>query len=484
MNKNKIYKIGLILIFLWFLIQTIYIATTIKYNIASDEFYHYELIKIYKDKNNILPFITEQTDNFGLRDITRYPSYFYHYFLGNILKIPNIQNQDTEILLLRFINIGLNLGTIFVFLKTMEELTKSKWVKFLALIMLTNTLMYVFISMGINYDNLLNLFSMLLIYILIKFIKTENIKYFLYFLTLSLFTMITKFSAGPLLLPAGLILLFNIYNQTKEKNIQYIRNKYIKNIKKLKPPTKIILTSFFLIGTILFTERYGINLIKYKTLKQPKCDQIHTVEQCMESGVYKRNKSRLDLLKKEPWRDDFTLWDFTKNWTENMMRRTYGMMVHKWLHPNEQTLKGITLIFLLATLYFIAYFDLHKKRLKLYIFLISLFYTLFIFYFLNFKKQKKYGYLGLAVQGRYIFPVLPLWYYLLNSYIIKGLNKTSSKLNKLFKFSYANIILKIIFISSVIIIFISSSFFWYLKKAGEDWYRNNHKPYLIKQYFN
>ncbi len=481
LNKNKIYKTVIILLFLWFLIQAVYIATTIKYNIASDEFYHYELIKIYKNKDNLLPFITEQTEHFGLRDITRYPSYLYHYLLGNLFKIPNLQNQETENLLLRSINILLNLGTLGVFLKIMNNLTKSKWVKALSLLMLTNTLMYVFISMGINYDNLVNLLAMLLIYLLIKFIKEEQIKYFIYFCITGAFAMLTKFSVGPLLMPAGLIMLYELYlNLKKKKN----KKRYLNELKALTTLHKSLLIILLILSGGLFLERYGINLIKYKTIKQPSCDKIHTVEQCMESGVYKRNKSRLELLKKEPWRDDFTLWEFTKNWSVNMMRRTYGMMVHKWLHPNEEALKGITLIFILSALYFLTYFDLHKKKLKLYIFLTSLFYTLFLFYFVNFREQKKYGYLGLAVQGRYIFPVLPLWYYLLNSYVIKGINKTNIKFKKLFKFNYADIILKFIFILSVLIIFISSSFPWYLKKAGADWYKDNRRPSFVTKYFN
>ncbi len=483
-TKNKIYKIGLILIFLWFLIQTVYIAITIDRDITPDEIYHYKLIQIYRNKKGISPTLSmkEQEKNYDLRDITRYSSYLYHYITGNILKATNLTDTRQTIVALRFFNILLNSITLYIIFKILNEITNNKAVKILTLFMFTNTLMYVFLSPSINYDNLLNLLGTLSIFLLIKFIKNKQIIYLALLLITAFLAMLTKYTAGPLLLIEFIILSIEIYKYIKKESIKKLYKKYFNEIKKIPIKFKLIIIILLIISGNLFIERYGINLIKYKTIKSPECTQLHSTSQCLKNGIFLRNYTLKKQADKDPSKRDFTFIDFSKKWLKIALLRTYGIITLKRMHPNPSIIFSITGISIVAFLYNIMYFNLHKKKLNLYIFIITIFYTLVLIIY-NYQQQKKYGSLGLAVQGRYLFPIFPFFYYFINNSIIRGFNKFNDKMQKSFNFKYINKIFLIFYASIVIIVFITGCFPWYLMRANKTWYINQKRPQFINKLF-
>ena len=105
-------------------------------------------------------------------------SIFVFWINGRILNINN--GVIDEVVLLRVINVIYSLGTVYVMYLLSKEIFKDKWKRVLPVFFLTHTLMFVFLSSSINYDNLANLLSTLSIYFFVKFVKKDiNLKYLL-----------------------------------------------------------------------------------------------------------------------------------------------------------------------------------------------------------------------------------------------------------------------------------------------------------------
>ncbi|HOK59935.1 MAG TPA: glycosyltransferase family 39 protein, partial [Candidatus Dojkabacteria bacterium] len=198
MKKTDISKIALIFIFLVFLLVCIFLAFNIKMGVSPDSYYHLRVSQAYSTTLGI-PQNTPQT--YQWRDITRIP-YLYFWINGRILNINN--GVINEVVLLRIINVIYSLGTVYVMYLLSKEIFKDKWKRVLPVFFLTHTLMFVFLSSSINYDNLANLLSILSIYFFVKFVKKNiNLKYLLLMLLSLCIGALTKSTV----LPVALILV-------------------------------------------------------------------------------------------------------------------------------------------------------------------------------------------------------------------------------------------------------------------------------------
>ncbi|HQJ73919.1 MAG TPA: DUF2142 domain-containing protein, partial [Candidatus Dojkabacteria bacterium] len=239
--------------------------------VSPDSYYHLRVSQAYSTTLGI-PQNTPQT--YQWRDITRIP-YLYFWINGRILNINN--GVIDEVVLLRVINVIYSLGTVYVMYLLSKEIFKDKWKRVLPVFFLTHTLMFVFLSSSINYDNLANLLSTLSIYFFVKFVKKGiNLKYLLLMLLSLCIGALTKSTV----LPVALILvILSAVEIAKRKD----------EVKKIKAGKELLLLIPIAIFVFLNLSLYGGNLLKYKTL-EPSCTQILTHEQCLENGVYYRNK--------------------------------------------------------------------------------------------------------------------------------------------------------------------------------------------------
>ena len=270
MKKIDISKIALIFMFLVFIVVCMFLAFNIKLGVSPDSYYHFEVSKAYST-TLVIPQNTPET--FKWRDITRIP-YLYFWINGRILNINN--GIFDEVILLRIVNILYSVGTIYIVYLLSKELFKNKWKRLLPVFFLSHTLMFVFLSSSINYDNLANLFCTLSIYFFVKFIKDSNLKYILLMLLFLCMGALTKSTV----LPVALILVILCI-------VEIIKRKI--NFKKIKVGKELLLIAPILLFALLNLELYGGNFIKYGKL-QPSCTQVLTHEQCLENGVYYRDR--------------------------------------------------------------------------------------------------------------------------------------------------------------------------------------------------
>ena len=143
-------------IVLFFIFESAWIAVSAAFPQAFDEDYHFGIIKIYS--HHIFPFLNSQpfgANVFGA--LVRDPSYLYQYLMSFPYRLISYLTPDqlTQVIFLRFINIGLVVICLFLFYKLIRKTGVSK--------ILTNIILLLFIlipivpqlSAQINYDSLL-----------------------------------------------------------------------------------------------------------------------------------------------------------------------------------------------------------------------------------------------------------------------------------------------------------------------------------------
>ena len=399
MEKETIYKIVKWLIFSLFLVTLLFFTFKLKIGISPDSLYHIEVSSAYATTWGI----PENTpDTYEWRDITHIP-YLYFWINGRILNLNN--GYINEIILLRIVNVIYSLSTVFVTYLLSKELLKGKWTRLIPVFLLTNTLMFVLLSSSINYDNLANLFSVLGIYFFVKFVKSKlDIKFLLWMLIALSLGSFTKFTVLPLAFILVVLSLVHIFlERSSLKSI---------NLKK-----NILLLLPLLILLILNLQIYGVNLIRYGGL-EPKCNQVLTHEQCLTNGVYYRdNVTRTPIeidgishiLKMISNGERVTPLEYFGYWIWNITGKIFGIMGDSSLNITD-TMKIFYLIFLSIGVVTSIRYRKKWKRLDYYLFATFLFYTSVLFLLQNYKMYLKFDHMYLALQGRYIFPIISIGY--------------------------------------------------------------------------
>lgn len=393
--------------FLVFIVVCMFLAFNIKLGVSPDSYYHFEVSKAYST-TLVIPQNTPET--FKWRDITRIP-YLYFWINGRILNINN--GIFDEVILLRIVNILYSVGTIYIVYLLSKELFKNKWKRLLPVFFLSHTLMFVFLSSSINYDNLANLFCTLSIYFFVKFIKDSNLKYILLMLLFLCMGALTKSTVLPVALISVILCI-----------VEIIKRKI--NFKKIKVGKELLLIAPILLFALLNLELYGGNFIKYGKL-QPSCTQVLTHEQCLENGVYYRDRIDFQAVPIKGFSETFDMIRdgervgpvrYLFKWFPDLTGKIFGVMGDSSLYL-PSVFKYIFIFFFLTAL--ISAIVNRKKWTKVdrYLMIILLFYICILFFTQNYSMYLTYNNYYLGLQGRYIFPVISIIYVLMaKSFVI------------------------------------------------------------------
>jgi 4-amino-4-deoxy-L-arabinose transferase-like glycosyltransferase len=367
--------------------------------ISSDSWYHLEVSQKYAETLGIPK---NGPDTYKWRDIEHIP-YLYFWLNGRILNLNSTSFNFNEAILLRVFNVIYSLFTLVGTYLLAKEFFKKKWLAILPVFLLSNTLMFLFLSSSINYDNMANMFAVFSILFFVRAIKNVGNwrSIFLMLIVLSLGTL-TKFTITPLAFI--LVLLIAIY--------------IIKHWKSYKQGFKGSVLYFLIPICILLALNfgvYGINLIRYQSLT-PKCLDVLTYEQCLENGVFVRDNEWIPA-------EEVRFFDMVFSgeridpvrymglWTWEMAKRIYGIMGDSSLFASNIILPFYLFFFLIALILGILNWKDFSKESK-YITYVTVFYLLILLFVQNYNMYLKRGYPTLALQGRYMFPVISSSYVL------------------------------------------------------------------------
>lgn len=448
LKSDSFYKIILVLFFLFFFFQSLFFALYVREGVFPDELHHIKLSQLYSET---LGKPTNSEESFHLGSIEKIP-YIYHWISGRILNIKKvILPSADDLIVLRIFTVITGIINLYVAYEIVKSITKDKLQHILVVAMLSNTLMFSFISSGVGYDPLVILFSFLLILLTLKLLEKNSLTLLLLLVVILLAGMLTKKTFLPLALVVVIFVLVTIVKQRKEyleeiKSLLKDRNK----LKYLIP--LLIVISFFLFLTL---DLYLGNIIKYRSLT-PSCTQVMKEEDCMRSGEF---ASYSEIHKNAPPQEErLKPYWYIPHWIYLMTDRVYGIFGHQSMVLSYGQFSRYFGIIVLGIILFLTNCKAKNSKYKFFISLI-LFYVFILMYHTNYQSYLSYGLLHAAVQGRYIFPVISSLYIL----VVQGL------------LSFKNKHIRAIIFGVVLSIFIYGNIPFFLKNVTENWFFENSK---------
>ena len=218
----------------------------------------------------------------------------------------------------------------------------------------------------------------------------------------------------------------------------------------------------------LFVERIGTNIIKYSAITRA-CDSRHSVEQCRENRVYKRNQDQQKAFKEFQANGGdvmYTPLAFAGSWADQMYDGLFFYFGHNNIDSSDN-ISNVATLFALTMLALIFMFYRGPPKLnssqKL-IVIIVLFYVATLFYFNLNKYLNSAAMFGF--QGRYLFPILPFIYLFLVTIVVAVYKQNKKKFNQ-------NILLSAsLIIFGAVMIFNHLPILTFYRGADPSWYTN------------
>ncbi len=401
---KKINKIIIVVQLIIFSLFALYLAINIREAISPDEPHHYHVSQKYSE-SLLLPEDSEETYQFGSISTS---NVLYYWINGRILNL-NALNIN-ELHLLRIFSVLYSVATLLVTYLLSKEIIKKRQYQTIPMVLLANTLMFQFLSGMMNYDNLVNLFAVLSIYFVVKIFKkpidTKNISLWI---VVSCLGALTKFTMFPLVFIEFLLVLYVL-----------IKKKPKYNFGRKDIWLHIGIAVLFVIPVLLL---YGRNVLQYSDIT-PSCTKVLSEESCMKSPLYVREKNfpsaGIAMFSKE-WFGKAFSWETSPLryflwWCRIMQQKIYGIMGHKNLYMPYQLHLAYTIFPLSLAFLFLKKWK-EKKDIDLYLLIILFFYTCILAFVQNYMTYLNKNGITFGHQGRYIFPVIPIYYILLVKYL-------------------------------------------------------------------
>lgn len=405
----------------FFLFQTIWIALSAIYPMLFDEEYHLGIIDIYS--RQISPFIYAQPADAAFHgDITRYGSYLFHYLMSVPYGIiQNFTNDiQTTVILMRLICIGFVTAGLFVFRAFLLRAGLTKSMTHLSIAIFTMIPIVPLALSQVNYDSLAFLLIAIIFYLAIRSVEggKNQITWIMLLLSTSALASLVKFTVLPVAFANVLFVAVVTWKKHKEKTLHIMR----KQLRALPKATLILSILFLLFSIGMFSERYVVNLVKYRAI-EPKCDQIHPKESCIQYAIWRRDttwkKENEEIQKK---RNNPLAYTY-KSWIPDVYNDFTGVAAFTYDDPNQEikirylptaikwspgtivmrvaswTMLAVSIIALIVT-----WKKLPNRKLRY----LTMGTLLIFFVSMWLRNYSDYLYIGTvtATQGRYYIPLL------------------------------------------------------------------------------
>jgi hypothetical protein len=420
----------------FFLFEALWFVFSAVYPMAFDEDFHLGVIRIYAEHWS--PFLTihpQGADQFGA--VVRDPSYLYHYLMSfpYRLLVQLTDNMTVQVIVLRLLNVALFTGGLLLFRKVMLRAKASP--------ALTHTSLALFIlipivpqlAAHINYDNLLMV--MLPLMCLTVFNLTDSFRKgridvaaALGFLAICLYMCVVKYAALPFLVGA-VVFLFAMFMRYFWGRMRTVGPAIWKDTKQLRRPILLTLVAICLLGTVLFVQRYGVNVARYKT-PVPDCGKVLTVEQCVAYGPWGRDyyfeQARPSEFNPNPLA-------YMSEWLEGMWFRTFfavsGPASNFTNYPPlvvpAHTAVVVLIFGVVASVFWWRRLFIGDAYLVFFVTLIGVYCAILWFDQYGMYRQTAQP---VAINGRYLLPILPLLAVVLGRGFSSAINSVRKPLNR------------------------------------------------------
>lgn len=397
-------------------LQAAWIALSGRYPMAFDEDFHFGLIKLYA--HHLSPIWSGQppdSDTFGA--VARDPSYLYQYLMSFPYRLVNLftHNQTIQVLSLRAINIGLFAWGLTLYRRLLLQTGASRAIVHACLLAFVLVPIAPFLAAQINYDNLfLPMVALALVLVLrfdrqITHHKRLDVKTLAELLVVCLSASLVKYAFLPVFLVIIGFIMVRIwqYRQRPEP-----KHRLTSVWWRLSGWLGLGLLVMVVTVPVLFGERYGVNLVRYHK-PVPDCAQVLNIQRCSSYGPWVRdynfeiNKVNTGV-KKGPLA-------FSSDWFYGMWLRTFftvGGPSTDYQSRGPFPVPGISAIVLAVAAAIASVVTLRRLMRTYQAPVLWLFAAVtagyaFVLWLDDYRAFRQTGQ-PVAINGRYLLPVLPL----------------------------------------------------------------------------
>jgi hypothetical protein len=305
------------LIVCFFVLEALWIAFSGLYPMAFDENFHLGIIKLYAHHPS--PFWTAPppgTEAFG--PVSRDPSYLYQWLMSFPHRVISVitENQTTQVIFLRLINIGLFASALPLYRRLLLKTGASRTITHFCLALFVLIPIAPLLAAQINYDNLFIPLTAITLLLTIQFNGElsrgkVNLQILAWLAIVVMLVCLVKYAFLPIALAIGAYLLVRLYLVSRTK--MSWRISYGSKWWRLLAVTLLIFTAG------LFAERYMVNLLRYHK-PVPSCEKVLSIEQCKSYGPWNRDYKYSQLKSDDAQTSPFI---FTADWFYAMWFRTF-----------------------------------------------------------------------------------------------------------------------------------------------------------------
>ncbi len=396
----RLFKTVVLLAVLAFVIQCAMYAQLLIPGVPPDEYHHRDVIRIYADEAR---FFIHPKDEYAPLHTLGYGPPAYHYLASLIYRPLKALGEDPYPTIRGF---GVALAIVYLFaFFGLCRLCLDSWREIaLAFVMQSSCFMLILIFAGVSYDVLLIPVSAAVTLFLLRWWKGSRPADLWIALLLSGIGALTKITFLPLLLIFPLALFLGGLRRLDRNMV-------------ISGQVGVILSVSVIAVAILCAVFYGRNLLRYQTV-MPSCVQVYGHDTCRAvNDIYKRD---LRLIAQNEHRPRVGLPAFLKHWLHQTMVGLLGYQGHRSVTPRWYHTSAAGVAVLIALLAWLVGWKGHSDVLK-FLFWTGLLYTAVLISFVQYPIHLRLGSLGVAVQGRYLFPVIgPLLIVLAYSLLLGG----------------------------------------------------------------
>jgi len=398
----------------FFIFEALWFVFSALYPQAFDEDFHLGVIRIYA--THWSPFLTahpEGADQFGA--VVRDPSYFYHYLLSfpYRLIVYFTNSEAAQVISLRLLNVAMFTYGLVLFRRVMLRARASQALTHVALALFVLIPIVPQLAAHINYDNLLIVLLPLLC--LMVFNITESFRdrhvhmpSVLGFIAICLYVSIVKYAALPFLAAAVIFLIIEGILNFKGHFTTFFPVVW-RSFRTMSRPLKVALLALCLLGSVLFAQRYVVNIITYKT-PVPDCGQVLSVAQCNAYGPWGRDYYFEQIKPSEFSANPIS---YMRQWLNGMWYRLFFAVSgptsiytnYRPLPLPSYTAIYVVIIGLATVLVWWRKVFRGNSYLVFFTLLIGIYCAILWFDQYGMYKQTAQP---VAINGRYLLPVLPL----------------------------------------------------------------------------
>lgn len=356
------------------------------------------------------------SENWGLPEedpnsqyVTTGQPFLYYWINGAVYKIYDSLfsngNPISDVLLWRFLSVIYASLTVFFLYQLSTKVTGNPYLGVVTAFMLSNTLMFVFISGSVSYDNLMILAATASLFHLVCIFQNED--FIKHTALTGLWVVIGSLAKEQFLLLTTLIFLAWVYYAVKNR----------RKITLTFSRGKILLCILLLIAIGVFIALYGTNLIRYgKTL--PACKQVKAEDLCYRYALRRDFSEPINLQWLWYNRDNIPnpITYALSYWGLRMLESIWGILSHNTFVP--QLAVGLHAVAILwGAICAFRFWKASETTPNLLIFILISYAGFFLFW--HYKKEIDLSFQHYAVTGRYLLPIVGILQTLMLYYFTK-----------------------------------------------------------------